>query len=98
MPPLLAERLKLIKSEGTDMIGLSDLFSELCGQMKRPVILIIDEVDQASDKEVFLSFLGMLRDKYLQRKKLPTFQTVILASVYDIKNLKLKVRPQSEHH
>ena len=36
MPPLLAERLKLIKSEGTDMIGLSDLFSELCGQMKRP--------------------------------------------------------------
>ena len=98
MPPLLAERLKLIKSEGTDMIGLSDLFSELCGQMKRPVILIIDEVDQASDKEVFLSFLGMLRDKYLQRKKLPAFQTVILASVYDIKNLKLKVRPQSEHH
>lgn len=39
----------------------------------------------------------MLRRKYLARKAEPTFQSVILAGVYDIKNLKLKIRPQEEH-
>ena len=38
-----------------------------------------------------------MRDKYLNRRDLPTFKSVILAGVYDIKNLKLKVRPESEH-
>lgn len=98
IPPAMAEQLNQMVTAGTDMIGLSDFFSEICGQAARRVVFIIDEVDQASDKEVFLAFLGMLRDKYLKRKKQPTFQTVILASVYDIKNLKLKVRPESEHH
>lgn len=98
IPPAMAEQLNQMVTAGTDMIGLSDFFSEICGQAARRVVFIIDEVDQASDKEVFLAFLGMLRDKYLKRKKQPAFQTVILASVYDIKNLKLKVRPESEHH
>lgn len=61
------------------------------------LILIIDEVDQASGQRIFLSFLGMLRDKYLKRRKQPAFQSVILAGVYDIKNLKLKMRPDSVH-
>lgn len=66
-------------------------------EAEKPVVLFIDEVDQASNQEIFLSFLGMLRDKYLKRKRQPTFQSVILASVYDIKNLRLKMRPASEH-
>ena len=34
---------------------------------------------------------------YLEREISPTFQSVILAGVYDIKNLKLKIRPEAEH-
>jgi len=60
-------------------------------------VLIIDEVDQASNYISFVKFLGFLRDKYLQRKTRPTFHSVILAGVYDIKNLKLKMRPEEEH-
>jgi hypothetical protein len=57
------------------------------------LVLIIDETDKTSNNLVFLRFIGMLRDKYLERKnpKIATFQSVILAGVYDIKNLKLKV-------
>ena len=40
----------------------------------------------------------MLRNKYLDREKgkTVTFKSVILAGVYDIKNLKLKLRPDEE--
>ena len=34
---------------------------------------------------------------YLNRDFAPTFQSVILAGVYDIKNLKLKMRPEEQH-
>lgn len=55
--------------------------------MNRKVGLLIDEVDQASDNQVFLHFLGMLREKYLARKAKEdfTFFSVILAGVYDVK-------------
>ena len=39
----------------------------------------------------------MLRGYYLDRKNKDTFHSVILAGVYYIKNLKLKLRPDSEH-
>ena len=38
-----------------------------------------------------------MRDKYLNRENEPTFQSVILAGVYDIKNLKLKIRSEANH-
>ena len=44
-----------------------------------------------------VTFLGMLRRKYLTRRAEPTFQSVILAGVHDVKNLKLKMRPDAEH-
>ena len=81
----------------SDLFSLSNLITKICIEAEKPVVLFIDEVDQASNQEIFLSFLGMLRDKYLKRKRQPTFQSVILASVYDIKNLRLKMRPASEH-
>lgn len=81
----------------TDFRELSNLFSELCKTSEKPVVLIIDEVDQASNQAQFLAFLGMLRDKYLKRAKRPAFQSVVLAGVYDIKNLKLKIRDEEEH-
>jgi len=57
------------------------------------VVLIVDEVDKASNNRVFLEFLDMLRSKYLVRGKGKdfTFHTVILAGVYNIKNIKLKM-------
>lgn len=84
-------------SADANLFTLSNLISKLCTEAGKPVILIIDEVDQAAGQRIFLSFLGMLRDKYLKRKRQPAFRSVILASVCDIKNLKLKIRPDSEH-
>ena len=57
-----------------------------------------DEVDKSSDNQIFLSFLGLLREKYFkcQQGKDVTFHSVILAGVYDIKTLKLKLHPQEE--
>lgn len=61
------------------------------------VVLLIDEVDQAGNYVGFIGFLGLLRDMYLHRDERPTFRSVILAGVYDIKNLKLKIRPEEGH-
>ena len=58
---------------------------------------MIDEVDSASNYRVFLDFLAMLRGYYLDRENSPIFQSVILAGVYDIKNLKLKIRSEEEY-
>lgn len=85
---------------GKDNAGLNDMFvqlSRMCKNSSRPVVLMIDEVDSASNNQIFIDFLAQLRSYYLARKKMPTFQSVILAGVYDIKNLKLKIRPDSEH-
>lgn len=60
---------------------------------------MIDEVDKSSNNQLFLSFLGMLRNKYLLRNasKDYTFYSVILAGVHDVKSLKFKIRPEDEH-
>lgn len=77
--------------------GLSEFISYMCKEATRPIVLIIDEVDQASNYDIFITFLGMLRKKYLARRKQPTFHSIILAGVYDIKNMKLKIRKDAEH-
>ena len=69
----------------------------LCKANSKPIVILIDEVDQASGYDSFLGFLGVLRRMFLNRNSIPTFQSVVLASVYDIKNLKLKVRPEGQH-
>jgi hypothetical protein len=65
----------------------------------KKLILMIDEVDKSSNNQLFLDFLGMLRDKYINRsiRNTPTFHSVILAGVHDIKNLKMKLRPEEKH-
>jgi hypothetical protein len=65
--------------------------SERCTGKK--IVLIIDEADEASNNGIFVRFLKMLRDKYLRRDngKDDTFQSVILAGVHDIRNLKQKM-------
>ncbi|MCL2844556.1 MAG: AAA-like domain-containing protein [Chitinivibrionia bacterium] len=69
-----------------------DIFlSKVCKE--KNFVLMIDEVDKSSNNLLFLKFLGVLRDKHLKRadKVGATFQSVILAGVYDIKNLKVKM-------
>ncbi len=79
------------------MMELFDCLSNICGISPRPVVLMIDEVDSASNNQVFIDFLAQLRGFYLEREDVPIFHSVILAGVYDIKNLKLKLRPETEH-
>lgn len=75
----------------TNFNELSEHITNMCENSK--VILMIDEVDNASNNRVFVQFLGMLREKYIARRngKDYTFHSVILAGVYDIKNMKLKM-------
>lgn len=77
---------------------LGKIITEICRESDKPVVLLIDEVDKSSDNQIFLSFLGMLRSKYLESRKGRdfTFCSVILAGVYDIKNLKLRYRADEE--
>ncbi|GFI15283.1 hypothetical protein IMSAGC009_00440 [Lachnospiraceae bacterium] len=85
---------------GAEKDGIMELFvilSRMCREAAKPVVLMIDEVDSASNNQVFVDFLSILRKYYLNRDKSPIFHAVILAGVYDIKNLKLKLRPDIEH-
>ncbi len=77
--------------------NIGEAIEKLCKLNDRKIVIIIDEVDQAGNYESFIKFLGLLRDKYLNRQSTPTFHSVILAGVYDIKNLKLKMWPDDEH-
>jgi len=77
---------------------VSKAITKIIKQSDKKVILFIDEVDKASNYNIFLNFLGMLRAKYLKRSEGEdyTFHSVVLAGVHDIKNIKLKIRPESD--
>ncbi len=88
------------KMKSSTSYVMADLFmciSEWCMESEHPVVLIIDEVDQASNNQIFLDFLAQLRRYYLNRSDNPTFQSVILAGVHDIRNLRQKIRSDTEH-
>jgi hypothetical protein len=70
---------------------LSRHITKMCRNKK--IVLMIDEVDKTSNNLIFLHFISMLRDKYLAARNGDdfTFHSVILAGVYDIKNIKLKM-------
>lgn len=76
---------------------LFEYLSDICNTSDKPIVLMIDEVDSASNNQVFLDFLAQLRAYYIDRDIQPTFQSVILAGVYDVKNLKRKLRPEDDH-
>ncbi len=83
-------------------LDLRILFRRLmgfCAESQKPVVLIIDEADSATNNQVFLDFLAQLRSGYLDRelKHREAFQSVILAGVYDVRNMKRKIRPNEEH-
>ena len=108
---LVAKRLKQNKldidsikrwEENRDSLNsledLSAKITQLVEDSPKEILLMIDEVDKSSNNQLFLHFLGMLRSKYLDREEGVdrTFKSVILAGVYDVKNLKVKIRPDEE--
>jgi len=95
------EKSKELEGTGDFIKSLEDLSEVITNFImgsEKKVVLIIDEVDKASNNELFLSFLGLLRDKFLLAvDDLDyTFHSIVLAGVHDIKNLKLKFRKDEE--
>jgi len=78
--------------------ALSKFITQLVNKVNKQLVLLIDEVDKSSNNQLFLDFLGILRNKYLSRelKTQKTFHSVILSGVHDIKTLKLKLRQGEE--
>ena len=76
-------------SQDFPLDDLGQRITRLCTDCPQNIILMIDEADKSSDNQIFLSFLGLLREKYLDQMKGKdkTFQSVILAGVYDVLNL-----------
>ena len=102
IPADVCEQLSDLAGKDTQVI-LNDLFRIFdywCKGSIKPVVLIIDEVDSATNNQVFLDFLGKLRSCYLKRQKnsrYKTFQSAILVGVTDVIHLKGKIRPEGEH-
>ena len=57
------------------------LLSRFCKAVSKPIVMMIDEVDSASNNQVFIDFLAQLRLYYLRRRKKAIFHSVILAGV-----------------
>ena len=95
----IVDAIKRLKNDNKSFVlaDLFDVFCDICAETEKPVVLIIDEIDTAANNTVFIDFLGMLRGYYLRRNKITIFKSVILAGVRDIRNLKLKIRDDSEH-
>ncbi|HLP49234.1 MAG TPA: AAA-like domain-containing protein, partial [Candidatus Kapabacteria bacterium] len=79
-----------------DKLGL--WINKLVKESGKKIVLMIDEVDKSSNNQLFLDFLGMLRNKYLNRREPGqfTFHSVILAGVHDVKSLKAKIKKKDE--
>lgn len=78
---------------------LFDVFTKWCQTSEKEIVFIIDEVDSATNNQVFLDFLAQLREGYIRRNSqgIATFKSVILAGVTDVKHIKSKIRDDSMH-
>ena len=100
----LKEENLLIKLESLKEIDTFEEFdyflTDFITDNPKEIILLIDECDKASNNDVFLDFLGVLRYKYLRRTedRDVTFKSVVLAGVHDVKNLKFKMRGEDERY
>ena len=83
--------------ENLELVELFLYLSDICAKADKPMVLMIDEVDSAANNQVFLDFLAQLRGYYIDRDNTSALHSVILAGVYDIRNLKRKLRPDENH-
>ena len=100
IPSGIEKAMKTLEEKQTSvpkMAEIFDCFTRWCAQAKKPLVLLVDEVDTATNNQVFLDFLAQLRAGFMDRDEIPTFQSVILASVYDIRNIQRKLRPDEDH-
>ncbi|MGL6107923.1 GxxExxY protein [Romboutsia sp.] len=90
--------LRELSKNSKNMNDLSKAITRFIINSNKEVVLFIDEIDKSSNNQLFISFLGMLRNKYLlsQEELDYTFKSVVLAGVHDIKNLKVLVRQGEE--
>ncbi len=94
--PSMVDWLNTAVQRVHELDSLSEFITEFVDTADKKVVLIIDEVDKSSNNQLFVSFLAMLRDKYLIRDRIKTFHSVVLAGLHDVKSLKLKLRPNEE--
>lgn len=82
----LADFLEAEKSNVENFMDLSRVLTKFILKTNKKVVLMIDEVDKSSNNQLFFSFLGLLRRKYLLRNEGQdhTFHSVILAGVHDV--------------
>lgn len=92
------EKLKSLSADVSNIKDLSRVITKFIKLSSKEVVLLIDEVDKSSNNQLFLSFIGMLRNKYLAREVEAdfTFKSVVLVGLYDVKSLKLKLRNEEE--
>lgn len=93
-----SEKLNALAVNINNLKDLSKVITKFVRNSTKEVVLFIDEVDKSSNNQLFLSFIGMLRNKYLAREieEDYTFKSVILVGLYDVKSLKLKLRAEEE--
>ena len=94
------EELGKKREESAKLDELFRVFMRWFKESEKRIVLIIDEVDSATNNQVFLDFLAQLRSQYLKREKnqqFRSFQSVILAGVTDVKHLKSRIRPEDMH-
>ncbi|MDE6220845.1 MAG: ATP-binding protein, partial [Lachnospiraceae bacterium] len=71
--------IDLATQKERSMDGMFRCLSRICRMAARPVVLMIDEVDNASNNQVFVDFLAQLRGYWLSRGDSPIFHSVSLA-------------------
>ncbi len=83
LPEGMKEAFREFTTRGDSASSLADLF---------------DEVDNASNSDVFVDFLAQLREGYIARDAAeePAIHSVVLAGVTDIRYLKRKIRDDSQ--
>jgi hypothetical protein len=94
--PDLAEIIREYEQKVNNLETLSKALTQILRKTEKAIVLLIDEVDKSSNNQLFISFLAMLRNKFLAQDKIKTFHSVVLAGVHDVKSLKLKLRPEDE--
>ena len=91
-----ATMLEDMAKKVSNLSDVSNSISDFIETIDKKAIVLIDEVDKSSNNQLFVSFLAMLRNKYLERNSFKTFHSVVLAGLHDVKSLKLKLRPDEE--
>jgi energy-coupling factor transporter ATP-binding protein EcfA2 len=94
--PEVSAWLTEVSTRVNNITSLGDYIPELVIKLNKKVVILIDEVDKSSNNQLFVAFLAMLRNLYLSRHENPTFHSVVLAGVHDVKSLKIKLRPNEE--